>query len=397
MNRGDDDNENNEEKKILASRKQFKEHNNNESDIPELICKIDKDDSSDDSSDEDTPRRKENLPLEKRLEQLKEAIERMRSAQRGNRMPGLQERDREDSDSESDNEEEDDNNEIPSLQDRNIEDSESEDDEEDSSADTFDDDLYFVPSDEDEDGSITSENDNIINMFPRPAIDELDEEEAEAIGSPMDTPKLPGMIRISGCNPDGIKAQELQSQLQHSMDLGIDIQCYSEVNRNFLRTEVRHKFYEGTKSMDRSSKAVWGTSLFTTDSNYKPGGTAIVTRGKTAGRVKKSGSDKLGRWTYQLLDGQGNKDILIVSIYQCCKQPTNPGGHTAYHQQEVLLSERDSTDRDPRRNFFRDIKEFIKKFLSLESTTIIPFIIGDWNEECKGSSTSQKLCNAFGL
>jgi hypothetical protein len=71
------------------------------------------------------------------------------------------------------------------------------------------------------------------------------------------------------------------------------------------------------KSMDQSSKAVWSTSLFTTDSDNKPGGTAIVTQGKTAGQVKKSGPNKLGCWTYQLLGGQGDKDILIVSIYQC--------------------------------------------------------------------------------
>ena len=118
MNRGNDDKENNEEKKIVATRKQFKEHKDNESNIPELICKLDKDDSSDDSSEDDTPRRsntprrREQIPIEKRLKQLKEAIERISSAQRGNRMSGLQERNREDSDSESDNEEEDDRTET---------------------------------------------------------------------------------------------------------------------------------------------------------------------------------------------------------------------------------------------------------------------------------------------
>jgi hypothetical protein len=225
----------------------------------------------------------------------------------------------------------------------------------------------------------------------------LDDDEAQALGGTMDQPKLPGMIRISGCNPDGIKSHELANQLQHSMDLEIDIQCYAEVNCNFLRSDQRQLFFEGTKAMDRSSKAIWGTSLFTTDSKYNPSRTAIVARGKTAGRVKKSGSDKLGRWTYQLLDGQGEKHVLIVSIYQCCKRPANPGGHTAYHQQEVLLSERDSTDRDPRRNFFQDIKQFTKKFISNTESVIVPFIIGDWNEECKGTSTSQKLRNEFGL
>jgi hypothetical protein len=46
----------------------------------------------------------------------------------------------------------------------------------------------------------------------------LDEEESEVIGGRMEDAKLPGMIRISGCNPNGIKAHQLKSHLQHSMD-----------------------------------------------------------------------------------------------------------------------------------------------------------------------------------
>jgi hypothetical protein len=35
----------------------------------------------------------------------------------------------------------------------------------------------------------------------------LDEEESEAIGGRKEDAKLPGMIRISGCNPNGIKGK----------------------------------------------------------------------------------------------------------------------------------------------------------------------------------------------
>jgi hypothetical protein len=169
----------------------------------------------------------------------------------------------------------------------------------------------------------------------------------------MGVPKILGMIRMSGCNPNGIKTNQLQYHLQHSKDLQIDIQCYSEVNRNFLRTDVRQKIYEGTERMDRSARGTWGTSQLPTssDSNFKPGGTAIISTGKSAGRTKKNGSNKLGRWSYQLLDGQDDKDILIC-VYQCCKTPTNPKGMTAYHQQEILLSEMDRTDTEPQQNFY---------------------------------------------
>ena len=50
--------------------------------------------------------------------------------------------------------------------------------------------------------------------------------------------------------------------------------------------------------MDRTSRSVWGTSEVPCDSDFKPEGTGIVTRGPTAGRVKRQGFDKLGRWTW---------------------------------------------------------------------------------------------------
>jgi hypothetical protein len=76
--------------------------------------------------------------------------------------------------------------------------------------------------------------------------------------------------------------------------------CYSEVNTDFLQTKQRQKFYENTKWMDRQARSVWGTSQVVVDneSAFKPGGSAIVTMGRTAGRVKKSGVDSMGRWTY---------------------------------------------------------------------------------------------------
>ena len=41
--------------------------------------------------------------------------------------------------------------------------------------------------------------------------------------------------------------------------------------------------------------------------------------------------DNLERWSWMAFEGEGNIMILIMSIYQCCKNPTNPQGKTAYH------------------------------------------------------------------
>ena len=66
-----------------------------------------------------------------------------------------------------------------------------------------------------------------------------EEDESALIGGSMDMPKFPNTIRISGCNPNGINTSNVHSQLQHSLDLDIDIQCYSEVNANFMHHHVR--------------------------------------------------------------------------------------------------------------------------------------------------------------
>ena len=355
----------------------------NELEMPELICKRDKE--SDDDSDGDDNTRQEEEEGDLYFESSDDEEDEEEATYYNNRMPRLQDRDIEDSDSEDEEDED-----VPRLQDRDREDSDSEDEEDEDEGSR---------SEETNNKETEESEENEEEEETRLVIDDLDAEDAISIGGRMGEPKIPGMIRISGCNPNGIKANQLQSHLQHSQDLQIDIQCYSEVNSNFLRTDIRQKFHEGTKRVDRSARGTWGTSQLPTasDSEFKPGGTAIISTGKSAGRMKKSGSDNLGRWTYQLLDGQGEKDILIICVYQCCKNPTNPKGMTAYHQQEILLSEMDRPDTEPRRNFYRDLKEFIEGFVNGDGTNVVPMIIGDWNEECKGTSNSQKLCNEFGL
>ena len=82
-------------------------------------------------------------------------------------------------------------------------------------------------------------------------------------------PKREGIIRISGCNPNEIETTDLKNNLQHSMDLEIDIQCYSEVNANYHRPKIRKKSFEHCKSMDWTSISVWGIRDVPCDSDFK--------------------------------------------------------------------------------------------------------------------------------
>merc|ERR1711884_74382 len=261
----------------------------------------------------------------------------------------------------------------------------------------------FSPPDGDDDlipGEIEIRMDGS-HIFPQNDVERQmllsrEEDESAPIGGSMDMPKFPNTIRISGCNPNGINTSNLHSQLQHSLDLDIDIQCYSEVNANFMHHHVRQKFHEESKRSYQFLRTTWGTSKVASDSDFKAGGTGIVTRASCSTRVKKEATDDLGRWTYQILDGKGKRDVLIMSIYQCCTSKNKNETLPASRQQEILLSQMDRKDTNPTRNFQKDISALLAK-LKEENDELILIIVGDWNEECNGGSTSNELCNEFGL
>ena len=84
-------------------------------------------------------------------------------------------------------------------------------------------------------------------------------------------------------------------------------------------------------------------------------------------------------------------------MYQCCQQQNNNNAIiTAFKQQQILLSEQNRPNTNPRVNFKKDLIAFIKSRKDTNPSTV-PIIIGDWNEEFKDKSTAVSLCNEFGL
>jgi hypothetical protein len=103
-------------------------------------------------------------------------------------------------------------------------------------------------------------------------MDELDEDESSPMSGSMENDKMEGNIRISTWNPNGINTNQVHSILQQSLDLSIDIQGYSEVNRDILKQSQPQTFQEA-----RHSRAIWGTSQVIVEGDYKSGGTALIT------------------------------------------------------------------------------------------------------------------------
>ena len=136
--------------------------------------------------------------------------------------------------------------------------------------------------------------------------------------------KEEGMLRISGFNNNSINLDEIRATCQDSIDLQVDIQCFQEVCRDTRKSSILQRFLKDTKKSDPTSKSVWGSSTVNVGNDYKPGGTAIVAFGKTARRVIKQGIDDLGRWSWMALEVADNTVILVMSIYQSSRSPTNP-------------------------------------------------------------------------
>ena len=172
--------------------------------------------------------------------------------------------------------------------------------------------------------------------------------------------KKTGMIQISGFNTNSIKLDEIRSACQESIDQQIDIQCFQEVCRGTRKIIILQRFLTDKKKSVRASKPLWGASRINVGSEYKPGGTAVVAFGKTVRRVIQQGIDDPDRWSWMAFEGEDNRVILIMSIYQGCKNPTNPQGKTSFRQQETMLSEMNRNDCDLRTNFHKDMCRFIR-------------------------------------
>ena len=120
-----------------------------------------------------------------------------------------------------------------------------------------------------------------------------------------------------------------------------------------------------------------------------------MTFGRTTARVTECGYDKLGRWAYQVLNGD-SRQILIMNIYQCCEvSSTSNGILTACQQQRILLREQNKS-LEPREHFQKDLIDFLWKQRRANGN-IVPILMGDWNDVSDSTELSRELKYEFGL
>jgi hypothetical protein len=105
-------------------------------------------------------------------------------------------------------------------------------------------------------------------------------------------------------------------------EVGADVFCGQEHNLDTTQSAVRNIMYETTNQQWDQSRLIFGSSPITFTSQYKPGGTMMLTVGNTSARVIAQKSDKWCRWVSQEFTGRGGKKIAIFSCYQVVYKPS---------------------------------------------------------------------------
>ena len=116
------------------------------------------------------------------------------------------------------------------------------------------------------------------------------------------------------------------------MDMQVDIFGITEANIDFNNHIVKDDFIQQGKLFDSyMHMAVLSSLQKVGKSPFKMGGTVTGVNGFWSGQVERSGSDKLGRWSYTSLRTKKGKLINIITMYLPGTRATKKRGETNYN------------------------------------------------------------------
>jgi hypothetical protein len=133
--------------------------------------------------------------------------------------------------------------------------------------------------------------------------------------------------------------------------------------------------------------------------DYITGGTLTSMVDQWSSRVFKKDSDPLGMgcWSYQTLVGKQNSKIMIITGY-CCVCNTS-GDSSAWTLQSIFMKDQQSkTDRNPRKQFIRDLIVYINQKQSQNHEIILNLDTNEaLGEESRGIAKLMRECNLVDL
>ena len=115
------------------------------------------------------------------------------------------------------------------------------------------------------------------------------------------------------------------------------------------------------------------SSKINVGSYVKPGGTGILSAGRSNGTIVDRGSDpwNMGRWSYARFTGKKeSKSFLLITGYRPGKRNTNVGVKTAWAQQRIMM-EKEGNPMQPHEAFFVDMSEWLTEYKTADMEVLL--------------------------
>jgi exonuclease III len=194
--------------------------------------------------------------------------------------------------------------------------------------------------------------------------------------------KEPNSFRIYCQNANGIHIDQRGGKFATlcaiALEVHADVMAITEHNLDTSKFIVRKVCHETRTKILPHSALTMGSSSIEMTNHYKPGGTLTMSRGKISAQLLNTGTDALGRWTYQTFSGKCNSNVTIITAYQVCEKAVSQcGRYTAAAQQESLLRQRGEANPNPRKHFRIDLTTFLQQRRQDGDELIL---LGDFNE-----------------
>ena len=126
-------------------------------------------------------------------------------------------------------------------------------------------------------------------------------------------------------------------------------------------------------------KVYWNGQMINASSDdpipsaYKQGGSSMLVLNKPIGSIATTGIDHrgLGRWSYVILNGRNNVNIVIITAYRVCQDTGTNGDLTAFQQQYRLLRRQNIIHPHPKKVFDQDLIFQLKEWTNKKYEIIL--------------------------
>ena len=182
------------------------------------------------------------------------------------------------------------------------------------------------------------ENSEIRNTTRDTILTSTNQRENKYWGDELQT-KEQGMMRIYSINVNGMsidrrggKFSDICSVIK---EVQCDIFCGQEHNLDTTQAIVRKILYDTAKQHWERLRLNLGTSPIEYKTQFKPGGTFMLTVGHTTGRTIEQTQDKWGRWVTTQFQGRGDSKLAVVNVYQVVDKHGESGVLSTTRQQQT--------------------------------------------------------------